>query len=236
MPMYENIEGPKVFSIISQLVTDKTLVKVSLEPSAYESLTLVTETHESTPNHLFGIDPPKGLHECVAENDSKMIHFEFSSNDGVVHRFDALIDGISDSRVILQFPSFIQRHQQRDNFRVKAVFDSYATLLIDETELHMKIDNVSLGGVYCYCPTKYKSLFSVEQIHQNMTLSITMESECFVVPIERVRVNRMESKDKPKQFGMAFEFIRMKRDAKKTLVQQIYELQRYILQNRLKFL
>lgn len=234
--MYENLEGPKILSIISQLVTDKTLVKVSLEHSAYASLTLVTETRKSSPNHLFYIDPPKGLLEAVAENNSKMIHFEFSSSDGVIHRFDALIDHISDSQVILQLPSFIQRHQQRDNFRVKAVFDSYATLSIDDTELRMEIDNVSIGGIYCYCPTKYKPMFSVEQIHQNMTLFITMEAECFVVPIEQVRVNRMESKYKPKQFGMAFEFIRMKRDARKTLVQQIYELQRYILQNRLKFL
>jgi c-di-GMP-binding flagellar brake protein YcgR len=216
------------------LVTDKTLIKVSLERSAYESLTLVTKTRKSSSNHLFDIDPPKGLLEAVAENNSKMIHFEFSSSDGVIHRFYAVIDGLSDSQVILQSPSLIQRHQQRDNFRVKAVFDSYATLCIDDTELRMQIDNVSLGGVYCYCPTKYKPLFSIEQIHQNMTLLITMESECYVVPIEQVRVTRMESKPKPKQFGMAFEFMRMKRDARKTLVQQIYELQRYILQNRVK--
>ena len=235
MTMNENIEGPKILSIISRLVSDKTLVKLSLEHSAYERLSLVTKIQKSAPHHLFDIDPPKGLLEAVSENDSRMIHFEFSSNDGVIHRFDALIDGISESQVILQFPSFIQRHQQRNNFRVKAVFDSYATLSIDDTELRMKIDNVSLGGVYCYCPTRYKSMFSVDQIHQNMTLSITMEKECFVIPIEQVRVNRMESKPKPKQFGMAFEFIRMKRDARKTLVQQVYELQRYLLQNRLKF-
>jgi c-di-GMP-binding flagellar brake protein YcgR len=236
MPIFENIEGPKLLSIISQLVTDKTLIKVSLERSAYESLTLVTETRKSSPNHLFDIDPPKGLLEAVAENNSKVIHFEFTSSDGVIHRFDALIHGISDSQVILQLPSLIQRHQQRDNFRVKTVFDSHATLSIDDTELRMKIHNVSLGGIYCYCPTKYKPLFSVEQIHRNMTLFILMESECSVVPIEQVRVNRMESQHKPKQFGMAFEFIRIKRDARKTLVQQIYELQRYILQNRLKAL
>lgn len=235
MPKYENIESPKVFTILSKLAADKTLVRISLENGRFESLTLVTEGPASSSNRRFGIDPPKGLIEALAETNSKMIHFEFTSSTGVVHSFDAETKHISDASIALLCPGLIQRHQQRDNFRVKAIFDSYATLATNETELRMEIDNISMGGVYCYCLNKYKSFFSVEQKYQDLSLHISTGSERVVVPIGQARVNRMEAKSRPKQFGMAFEFIRVNRDARKMLVQQIYNIQRYILQNRLKY-
>lgn len=235
MTSYENIEGPKLNTIFSSLAVDKTLVKVSLIHGRYESLTVVSQAPKDSTQNLFRIDPPEGLINVISESNASLLHFEFNSDDGVAHHFDSEIKTISAENVCLHFPPFIQRHQQRDNFRVKVIFDSFAKLPIGETELRMGIENLSLGGVYCYCPNKHKDRFMELQMLESLELYITMPNECYVVPVELAKVNRIESKPRPKHFGIAFEFVRLKREAKRILVQQIYELQRQLLQHRMKF-
>ena len=235
MTMFENIVGPKLLTTFDQLTRDKTLVKISLKNNDFESLTVVTRTDNEGASPIFEVDPPKGLFAAIAESKIKSIHFEFTSEDSVTHHFDAEIKNVAKNNVTLLFPQFIHRHQQRDNFRVKVPFDSYAKLTIDDVELRMAIDNISLGGVLCLCPNKYKSKFTEQQRLNNMELIITLDTECVIVGIQQVQVNRLETKPQPKHFGIAFEFRRIKRNDKKVLVQQIYEFQRYYLQNRLKF-
>jgi c-di-GMP-binding flagellar brake protein YcgR len=184
---------------------------------------------------IFDMDPPKGFIGAIADSKAKSIHFEFTSEDRVTHHFDADIKTVTKNNVTLLFPQFIHRHQQRDNFRVKVPFDAYAKLSIDDVELRMAIDNISLGGVFCLCPNKFKSKFNEQQLLNNMELIITLDTQCVIVGIQQVQVNRLEIKPQPKHFGIAFEFRRIKRKDKKVLVQQIYEFQRYFLQNRLKF-
>jgi c-di-GMP-binding flagellar brake protein YcgR len=235
MTSYENIEGPKLNTIFEDLASTRTLVKVSLAHGDYESLSVVAYTPMEDTHNLFTIDPPKGLVQAIAQSNSSRLHFEFTSDDGVAHHFDSEIKTISNSHVCLHFPPFIQRHQQRDNFRVKVIFDSFAKLIIEESEVRMEIENLSLGGVYCLCLNKHKAKFAEQQILQGLELNITAPNECHVVAVEQAKVNRIESKPRPKHFGIAFEFIRLKREAKKILTQQIYELQRQRLQHRLKF-
>lgn len=235
MTMFENIVGPKLQTTFDQLTRDKTLVKISLNYNEFESLTVVTRTDDEGASQIFDMAPPKGLIGAISESKVQSIHFEFTSEDRVTHHFDAEIKSVTKNNVTLLFPQFIHRHQQRDNFRVKVPFDSYATLSIDDVEFRMSIDNISLGGVLCLCPNKYKSKFTEQQILNNMQLIITLDSECVIVAIQQVQVNRLETKPQPKHFGIAFEFRRIKRNDKKVLVQQIYEFQRYFLQNRLKF-
>lgn len=233
--MFENIVGPKLLTTLDQLTRDNTLVKISMKNSDFESLTVVTRTDAEGPDPVFDMDPPKGLFSAIAESKTKTIHFEFTSEDRVTHHFDAEIKNVSENNVTFLFPELIRRHQQRDNFRVKVPYDSYAKLLMDDAEIRMAIDNVSLGGVLCLCRNKYKPRFAERQYLDNMELIITLETECIVVAIQQVQVNRLENKPLPKHFGIAFEFTKIKRNEKKILVQQIYELQRHFLQNRLKF-
>ncbi len=236
MTSYENIEGPKLNTIFSRLAVNKTFVKVSLAHGDYESLTVVAQTQKDSSQNLFRIDPPKGLIEVLAESNASQLHFEFSSDDGVAHHFDSEIKTISGDSVCLHFPPFIQRYPQRDTFRVKVIFDSFVKLFIEETELRMGIENLSLGGVYCYCLNRHKAKFEERQFLNGVELNITMPNECYVVTIDQAKVNRIEPKPRPKHFGIALEFIRLNREAKKILVQQIYELQRQRLQHRLKLL
>lgn len=236
MPKFEYIDGPKLLGIFNQLTSDKILVKVSLANTAFESLTIVTRADKKGADAIFEIAPPKGLLGAVVESKAKSIHFEFTSDDGVTHRFDAEITNVSSKNVTLLFPEFIQRHQQRDNFRVKVYNDSYAKLVVEDVEIQMAIDNISLGGVLCLCLNKYKSKFSEQQLLDNLELFIMLHDESILIPIQRIKVNRFERKRLPKHFGIAFEFVRIKSEAKKILVRKIYELQRHFLQSRQKLM
>ncbi len=236
MSSYENIEGPKLNTIFSGLASEKTFIKVSVPHSAYESLTVVAQSVKDSSRNLFRIDPPKGLVDTLAQSNASQLHFEFSSKDGVAHHFDSEIKSITAEAVRLHFPSFIQRYQQRDNYRVKVLFESFAKLILSEDELRMEIENLSLGGVYCYCLNRHKSKFEENQSIEGLELYITMPDECYAVPVAKARVNRIEPKPKPKHFGIAFEFTRLERDSKKILVQQIYELQRQRLKHRLNLI
>jgi c-di-GMP-binding flagellar brake protein YcgR len=238
MPMstFENIDGNKLLSIFQLLITQKIFIKVHLPQVDYESLTLVTDTRNEDRQPTFMIDVPKGLHKALAETKSNRLSFEFTSSDKVTHRFISDIETISKSAISLLYPAFIQRHQQRDNFRVKAPYDSHAIVTIDDNKIRMEIDNVSLGGVFCYCQNKYKSLITQGLELTGMELYFTLKNQCVNVSIQRTIIKRIESRHRPKHFGVAFEFIQIKKDAKKILVQQIYELQRAFLQNRLKIM
>lgn len=234
MPTFENIEGDKLLVIFQQLISQKILIKVYLPSIDYESLTLITDAQNDAKQPTFRIDVPKGLQNALADTKSKNLSFEFTSSDKVIHRFNSNIESISGNGINLFFPDFIQRHQQRDNFRVKASFDSHALVTINGQQLRMEIDNVSLGGVFCFCRNQYKPLIVQGLELTDLELCFTFQNQCVNVTIQRAMIKRLESRHRPKHFGVACEFVQIRRDAKKLLVQQIYELQRAFLQNRLK--
>ena len=134
----------------------------------------------------------------------------------------------------LQFPDAIERYQMRDNFRVKALSGSVAKMQIGDQNVDMEIDNISLGGVFCICLKAFKSLFENAVRLEDMELVINLRNDTFVANIELVSVNRIESQNRPKHIGVAFEFLKMHKQVRKRLVQHIYELQREYLQTRLK--
>ncbi len=234
MPKFEMIEGSRRNALFRELIKDKTLVRLSLPSDDYEILTLITGMSDGNSDPTFQIDPPKGLADAVARRGSDSIRFEFHSNDRVTHRFESKLRTMTRDSVTLEFPAVIRRHQKRNNFRVKTFRDSYATVCVGDSEIRLDIDNISQGGAYCLCRNIHKQFFEENLILKNMSLYLTLENERFLVPIRRFEVRRLESESKPKHFGVAFKFIKIDRDARKRLVQQIYELQRFFLQNRFK--
>ncbi len=236
MPHFENIEGAKRAAIFQRLMDNKTFIQVTLPKSDYDNLTVVIQVMNTDKDFSFQIDPPKGLLKAIAEAESPILFFEFTSDDHVTHRFKTSIQSITQDNITCESPPYIERHQQRNNFRVKVLYHSQATIFIDNTEIRMDIVNVSLGGVYCYCKNKYKPLFEEKPKLKNMELYFTLKDECFFIPIQRLKVNRIENENRHRQFGVAFEFIKIGREARRHLVQQIYELQREFLQNRLKLM
>ena len=234
MTTFENLDGEKLLSIFQQLVKQQILIKVYLRRVDYENLTIVTDTQANGRQQKFHIDVPKGLHAAIKESGSDQLSFEFPSDDKVTHRFTSEIAKIRPRTISMHYPPIIQRHQQRDNFRIKAPLDSFAAVLLDNLKIRMEIDNVSLGGLYCFCPNKFKASMTHGLEMTGMELTFTLRNQCTCVVIQKAAIKRLESRHRPRRFGIAFEFIKIGRDDKKLLVQLIYELQRFYLQNRLK--
>lgn len=230
----EYIEGQKLHNIIDELAIKKTFVKIYLEQINYESLTLITGVDTTLQDNIFSFDPPKGLLAAIGEAKAKFIYFEFTSKERVIHNFESEIKHVSEDSVTCLFPSCIKRHQKRDNFRVKIAYDAYASFRIDDSEIRMVIENLSAGGMFCYCLNKHKPIFSDEQLLEKIDLIMNINYDILTMRIDKVRVNRIEPNLRPKHFGIAFEFVRMKKDTEKKLVHQVYELHRHFLKQRMK--
>jgi c-di-GMP-binding flagellar brake protein YcgR len=234
MTTFENLDGEKLLTIFQQLVKQQILIKVYLRRVAYENLTIVTNTQSNGRRQTFQIDAPKGLHTAIKESGSDRLSFEFTSDDKVIHRFTSDIVKIGRKTIAMLYPAIIQRHQQRDNFRIKAPLDSFAAVVLENAKVRMEIDNVSLGGMYCFCPNKYKASITQGLVMSGMELTFTLKNQCSCVMIQKAAVKRVESSHRPRRFGIAFEFVKIRREDKQLLVQLIYELQRLYLQNRVK--
>ena len=235
MISYNNIEGNQLFDMFHRLIQEQTLLKVSLPGTDFESLTVLTATKSQDHQHFFQIDMPEGFSSASRQLPLKTLQFEFTGEGQLAHRFEAVFQDIKKTCIWLAFPESIQRFQMRNNFRIKVHRNSFAAVKAEnEIALRMGIDNISVGGVYCYCPNRYKSLFQVNTQFEDMELNITTRRDCFLVQIEQAVVKRIEPWMRPKHFGVAFEFLHIHKMARQHLIQRIYELQRDFLQGRLK--
>lgn len=233
MSSFEKISDEKVADLIQALIRKQTLVKVAVPNGDFEQLTVITATRSDGGQRAFQIDPPKGLHAALRQNSCDVLLFEFSTDNRLPHRFESSIKE-SGEEFWLHFPEHIQRFQLRNNFRIKAPANVHATGFINETKVTMTVDNISLGGLFCHCPNTDKPLIYLGLKMQNLDLVFSFGGERQMLTISRAAVRRVEGRTRPKHFGVAFEFLHMKAEAKKRLTQIIYDLQRDFLKNRLK--
>ena len=234
MQNYETIDGPKIGELIRGLIENKTLVHVSVPQTEYERLTLVLNTRTEETGPVFQIDPPEGLLPTLAQNPVKKMDFQFSTTDRLPHKFSAAISHIDANEIWLCHPEFIQRHQLRRNFRIKAPSNARATIQIGDRQIKMTVDNISLCGFFCHCPNSVKGLISMGQLINDVDMLFTIGGESQQATIKRTMVRRLEGRTHPKHFGLALEFLDMDGETKKHLTQIIYKLQREFLKNRLK--
>jgi c-di-GMP-binding flagellar brake protein YcgR len=234
MPTFQNIDGENIPELFNKLIQEQTLVKVSLPQTDFESLTVLTDIRNDGQIFNFQIDLPDDLMAAVSNAPLETMSFEFTGKDHLTHRFDAALQEITEKSIWLVSPAAIQRYQMRDNFRIKVLRESNATLEFDSVQVRMEIDNLSVGGVYCYCSNLHKPLFESYPKLEHMDLNITAKINSFVIHVDKFSVNRIEEWMRPNHFGVAFEFIQINKETRKRLIQHIYDLQREFLQNRLK--
>lgn len=230
----KNIEGKHLHDLFDKLIREQILIKVSLPKTDFESLTVLTDTIWDNPTNLFQIDMPEGLISAMHNTKAEMMSFEFTGAGHLTHRFEAAFHDISENSIWLKSPAVVQRYQMRNNFRIKVHPDSYAILKIDGTPVRMDMENLSVGGVFCYCPNVHKPLLLAESKLENMALNVTARQDCFIIQIDQALVKRVEPWLKPKHFGVAFEFVQIQRTTRQQLIRHIYKLQRDFLQGRLK--
>jgi c-di-GMP-binding flagellar brake protein YcgR len=234
MDYFEKIEGKKVFELFQELVKARTMIKVFVDGTDYERLSVVMEIDGDSKDFLFRIDPPEGLLSTLKIKQTTLLGFEFTGRDSLTYKFDTRVTSAIDEPVWLAFPDHIRRFQARNNFRIKAPRGAEFFVTIENVEICMTIDNISLGGTFCHCSNLHKELVEANPLLTDIRLQFTFLDQSVEVEIMSAERRRMTPSYLPKKFGVAYEFIKMKNDAKRQLRQQIYELQREYLQNRLK--
>ena len=233
---FEKIEGQRVIDIVHYLFSEKTLVKVSLRDKEFDHLTVITNLRNESNERTFQIDPPAGLYALIKQSAPRELDFEFTGSDQLPHKFSAQLQHAGQKEIWLSYPAFIQRHQLRNNFRIKVPTEAQLQVLVGQTDVRMIIDNISLGGAFCHCSNGYKPLFEEKQQLNKLEMMFTLSDHCIEVPIERAVVRRLEPRTRPKHFGVALEFVQISNEARKKLTQEIYDIQRYYLQSRRKTL
>lgn len=233
MTDFETISGKKIIELIDELIKNRTFVKVVVPGADYERLTVITRKKGKDAKRKFEIDPPEGMKALLPREGIATIHFEFSSENKLPHRFRASVASFGET-ICLNYPDTIRRYQLRDNFRIKAPDDTHCTTVVQGTIVHMGIENISLGGMFCHCPETFKVLFEMGLSVSNLQLKLTFGGKEHMLSIDTAIVRRIEGRVRPKHFGIAFDFIRLKPEAVKALTRIVYGLQRNYLQNRLK--
>ncbi len=231
----ESINGKKANDLIAWLETSRTLIKVAVPRSRYERLTLITHLDKKGGAPVFSIDPPEGVAEAISEaenEDPPLLQFEFSGEDRLLHRFESDVAEFTATHIWLQYPEEIQRYQLRDNFRIKAPSSAELSLTIDDNEIRMAVDNISMGGIFCLCANAFKALFSEEMACYRLGLIVNLVDGSYDVRIDRAVVRRIEKSARPKEFGIAFQFASISGDSRERLKEVIYELQRRLLKKR----
>lgn len=236
MPGFEKIEGQKLIDIFDQLLSDKTLVKISLPDQEFDRLTVITGLRQADGARFFQIASPEGLNSMIQQSGVELIRFEFTGIDQLPHKFAARIQAAGPKEVWLEFPDHVQRHQLRNNFRIKVPTEAPLQVQIDQTTVRMIIDNISLGGAFCHCANQHKPLFQERQRLNKLEMSFMLSGHTVEVSIERAVVRRLEPVSRRRNFGVALEFTQVSNEARKKLTQQIYDIQRYYLQKRRKIL
>lgn len=234
MSNFEKITGQKIVDLIQDLIKGKTLVKISIHGKDFERLTVLLAIHVEKDRPIrFRIDPPEGLWIALQKLHQPILRFEFLSQDRLPHRFEVPFDD-DDDEGWLPCPEVIECYQLRNDSRIKAPVNAYATALINEAEFKMALDNISLGGIFCHCPNSAKALLFKDQIIEGLSLVFTFGGEYQMISIDRAVVRRIAGRTHQRHFGVAFEFAVINAEVKKRLVQLIYGLQCEYLQNRLK--
>lgn len=233
MSNFETISGDKLVALIQSLKQNNILIKISIPQGDYGQLTVITDIRKDSAGQSFQIDPPNGLQAALSQHPNQTLVIEFSNEDKLPHRFEAHLKE-TEAEMWFTFPEEIQRFQLRNNFRIKTPADAHITTLIDDMNVKMYIDNISIGGIFCHCPNTVKEKIAVDYRLKDVTLFISYSDKSHMVKIGRAIVRRVEGRTRPKHFGVAFEFLSMKFEERKRLSQIVYDLQREHLRNRIR--
>lgn len=234
----EIIKDKSRFKIFRELVSEKTLIRMHLLGHQYERLTVVTGIRNQQKTPFFLVDCPRDFKEAVAGIDDCRIRFEFTGKDKVSYVFRTNGKQFIDKEICLRFPDVIERIQRRRHFRLKPPLGSILYINAKPTIRKMNIIDVSQGGALGTLANKgvilsEDPLFQVGNNLKYIELLFPDEVETIMVQIKEAAIRRMGKDPLTGRETCAFQFLDIERDARKTLLELIYQFQRGLLRKRL---
>ncbi len=92
MHAFEKIKGDKINELLKDLYQNQVLIKVYVDGSGYEHLTLITGLESDAKTPLLGIDTPIGLQKVLREKQSDRVGIEFKGWDQLTYKFETHLD------------------------------------------------------------------------------------------------------------------------------------------------
>jgi c-di-GMP-binding flagellar brake protein YcgR len=231
---YDILSGPEIDELLFQLFTDGSLIRVSAPEHDGEYLATICEIRPQDDAFEFKLEITTAFSDQLENDAVKHIVLEFTAKDRLPHRFESQIRSIGPTGIWLHAPDRIQRYQFRSNFRIKAPHGAQFKLCIKGSDVEMTIDNISMGGAYCFCSLEHKQLVVGTTRLKNGVLFFTRLDDCVEVFVKTARMKRHEIQERAGRIGVAYEFIQMETVERKKLLQQIYEFQRHYLKKRVR--
>ncbi len=231
----ERIEGKRLKEILDHLVEERTLIKVSLPSKDYTHLTLILGTEKVKGKAYFSMDLTDELVDIFNSQVVDQLMFEFNGPDKVTYRFTTEETLTKLGRVLVLFPKFIERIQKRSNFRIRTEPDTIARFKWGDRKHKLRIENISLGGLYGLTANPQPENLSVGHVLSPVEIVFPVDDQCVLITIEKAVIRRVEHRKRSGRNAYAMEFIEIDRDSRQMLTRQIYDLQRIYLKRRIKF-
>jgi c-di-GMP-binding flagellar brake protein YcgR len=231
---YDILNGPKVDELLFQLFTDGNLIRVSAPEHDGEHLATICEIRPQDDVFEFQLEITNTFSDHLKKNSVKQLVLEFTAKDLLPHRFKSQIRSIGPTGIWLHAPEYIQRYQFRSNFRIKVPQGAQFKVFLNNTDVEMTIDNISMGGAYCFSSQEHKPLVVGTKRLKNGVLFFTRLADCVEVFVKTAQMKRYEIQKRAARIGVAYEFLQMETMERKKLLQQIYEFQREYLKKRVR--
>lgn len=234
----EKITGGAISKIFEELLLYKTLLRLTIENTDFENLTLVSGLTTRNKKPHFTIDPPEGFSESAADIDPWCIHFQFTGKDHIKYRFTTIGGEIDDDQIYVKMPQEMKRMQRRELFRLKAPVGTKLCITQHAARHELGVINISIGGsLAALVQTDYHVIENPPFADtQNLTdVKLIFPSGIMRQPIKikTARIKRMKKNPETTQYEVALEFFKISASEKKRLTDLIYRLQRQYLRHRL---
>ncbi len=234
----ERIQGNDRFAVFTQLKDDATLVKMRLMDRDYEQLTMVTDVQDKAGGPFFLIDPPSGFKQAVHGLDVWKIHFEFTSSVGVQYEFKTPGGKISEKKIWINFPKFVDKIQRRRDFRLEFPSGTVIRFEEDHIEYELKVINLSMGGTLAEFSLSKTGRQAIPMAKTGDTLRnidlISPSEEDDSVHIKKALILRLSRNDKADRYRLGLQFTEIEKNEIKALKDLIYHVQRDFLKKRLR--
>ena len=232
MSSFEIIEGAKLFVLFEYLYSEKKLFTISALNSFSEFTTVISQLRPNNHPTQFRIDPTEDFVSCCGGLPIENMIVEFNGSDRLQYRFEAKVMESTTDAVWLEIPQQIHRYQRRNDVRIKPGNDSYMQMVIDGITMKLPIEDISIGGILCFCPNSCKQLIDLEREWRDVQVVLTSGMDEYHLSIPKLKNIRKASGMYPKHFSIAFVFKNMSRSNRHKLLNIINKLQRIALRER----
>lgn len=234
----DKIVDNSVSDSLDGLKKNGTLLRMKLMGRDYEQLTVIHAIRSRNGVKYFLIENPAEFQDILLEYKELPFQFEFNGPDGLPYSFQTLGDWVEDAEIWLRFPAFIERRQQRRNFRIKAPEDTKIYFTGDGKPQRIDVINLSQAGTLGALATKHKNndadpVLNSGDIINNARLVFKTNSIIGQIEIKKALIVRTETDSLTGNLCFGIQFSEMAREDEKKLTEIIFELQRQFLRKRL---